>query len=615
MDRDERYSTTYGATHQADGSTRFRVWAPNVRRVELHLVEPRDGLLPLQAVRDGNYEAVVENLAPGANYFYRLNGATDRPDPASRYQPLGIHGPSQVIFSAFDWTDVDWPGIAWQDYVIYEAHVGTFTPAGSFAAMIAHLDDLKSLGVTAVQLMPVAQFPGAHNWGYDGVHPYAPQNTYGGPDGLKQLVNACHARGLAVVLDVVYNHLGPEGNYLAEFGPYFTSRHETPWGPAINLDGPDSAAVRRYFVDNALYWFSEFHFDALRLDATHAIHDDSPTHFLAELADTVRELRGHLPRQIYIIAESNRNDPQIVRPRELGGYGTDAQLVDDFHRSLVALAANTRQGSYADFGSLADFAKAYGDGFVLVGQYSKYRGCAWGAEPGNISPNRFVAFASCHDTVGNRPGGRRLSALVDFETWKLAASATLLSYCTPLIFMGDEYDEDAPFHYFTSHLDPQLADAVRSGRQAEFKGYDWRAPFADPQSPDTFFASRLDRSLAAHGRHAIAWRLHQELLQVRRELLRQTSAEQSIPRLEVLDHRCVLVDRRTAHARVILNFGTDPIGLDTALVGQGDWRVRFNSAEPRWSDPVATLESRYCTLLPIVQCPRSCVVLYRDGSS
>jgi maltooligosyltrehalose trehalohydrolase len=601
-----------GATPQAGGATRFRVWAPKARQIELHVVEPRELLAPMVPVGQGYYEAVIDPLASGASYFYRLNGTVDRPDPASRFQPRGIHGPSSVVSPAFDWTDARWQGVRWEDYVIYEAHVGSFTHEGTFGAMIAHLDDLAALGITAIQLMPVAQFPGRRNWGYDGVHPWAPQDSYGGPEQLKRLIDACHARSLAVVLDVVYNHLGPEGNYVAEFGPYFTDRYRTPWGQAINFDGPDCAAVRQFFIGNALYWFSEFHVDSLRLDATHAIHDESPRHLLAEMADAVHALGARCGRHLYLIAESNANDPRIVRSPEAGGYGVDAQLVDDFHRAVFAIAAGARQGSYADFGSLADVAKAYGDGFVLTGRYSKYRRRDWGAEPEGIAPNRFVAFASCHDTVGNRPGGERLSALVDFETWKLVTSATLLSYCTPLVFMGDEYGETAPFHFFTSYLDSRLAKAVRRGRQAEFAAYRWTAPFANPQSPATFAASRLDRALASRDQHAVAWRFHQELLRLRRELLQCARSDTHRPRIDVVDDRGVLLDRRAEGVWIALHFGVEPFEIDPAIVSAGDWRRRFNSADCRWNGPQLALDEP--AHRPVVLWPKSCLVLLRDSS-
>src|SRR5262249_45967250 len=297
----------------------------------------------------------------------------DRPDPASRYQPAGIYGPSEIVRSDYAWTDSHWRGLPWSDYVIYELHVGTFTRAGTLAAVIEHPDELARLGGTAIELMPLAQFPGARNWGYDGVHPYAVQNTYGGPDELRQLVEACHTRGLAVVLDVVYNHLGPEGNYLAEFGPYFTDRHRTHWGPGINFDGPDSRAVREFFIGNAEYWLTEFHIDALRLDAVHAIVDHSQKHFLAELAERVAACRQRLGREVFTIAEHHSNDPRVVTPASAGGHGVSAQILDDFQRSLHALVTKDRAGYYGDFGAGEDFAKAYSQGFVLTGQHSNYR--------------------------------------------------------------------------------------------------------------------------------------------------------------------------------------------------------------------------------------------------
>ena len=328
------------------------MWAPLAEQVEVRLVSPREELVPLQKGERGYFSAVVAGVEPGSLYFYRLNGQQDFPDPASRFQPQGVHGPSQVVDPRFPWDDGHWSGLPLRDYVIYELHVGTFTPEGTFDAVIPYLDELKELGLTALELMPVAQFPGGRNWGYDGVFPFAVQNSYGGPEGLKRLVNACHQRGLAVVLDVVYNHLGPEGNYLANYGPYFTERYRTPWGPALNFDGPDSDEVRRFFIDNALFWGSEYHIDALRLDALHAIVDLSPQPFVAELAATVHRARERWNRKFYLMAESDLNDVRLVRSPDLGGYGLDAHWNDDFHHALHTLLTGEQTGYYADFGSV-----------------------------------------------------------------------------------------------------------------------------------------------------------------------------------------------------------------------------------------------------------------------
>lgn len=566
----------------------------------------------MQPTGAGYYGATVANLAPGALYFYRLNDAVDRPDPASRFQPEGVHGPSAVTDSQFAWTDQDWRGRAWEEFVIYETHVGAFSNGGTFGDMIEHLDELVRLGVTAIELMPVAQFPGGRNWGYDGVHPYAPQNTYGGPLGLKSLVDACHARSLAVVLDVVYNHLGPEGNYLAEFGPYFTDRHRTGWGPAINYDGPSSDAVRDFFIGNAVYWLSEFHIDALRLDATHAIFDESARPLLRELADAVRECGRCLNRRVYTIAEHHSNDPRLVRASSLGGYGFDALLLDDFQHSLQALLTGEQPAYYGDFGRLSDFAKAYQSGFVLTGQHSKYRGCRWGADSADIPADRFVAFAGNHDTVGNRPRAERLGRLVDFESLKLAAAATILSPSVPFLFMGEEYDDPAPFYFFTSHIDPKLAAAVRAGREREFAEHGWPPGAVDPQSPETFAASRLNHSLAASGRHAVLWRFYRELLRLRRETpaIRQPVREQG--RVMVLDDEQVLIAQRQAAGETLFicwNFGETPLDLSPQVPGGVEWRILLDSAEPRWCDSDDARRSPSPRPALFVAMPKSCLLL------
>ena len=449
-------SITLGAIPGENGRCCFRVWAPRAEKVEVRLVAPQERLLPLKKAEAGYFHGVLERVEPGARYFYRLDGTRERPDPASRFQPEGVHGPSQVIEPDFPWTDQGWCGLGLPAYVIYEIHVGAFTPAGTFEAVIPHLAELKELGITALELMPVAQFPGRRNWGYDGVFPYAVQNSYGGPAGLKRLVDACHRHGLAVILDVVYNHLGPEGNYLGDYGCYFTDRYRTPWGEAVNFDGPHSDEVRRFFIENALYWIGDCHIDALRLDALHAIFDQSPQPFLAELAEAVHAQAEGLNRRVHLMAESDLNDVRLIRPPELGGYGLDAHWNEDFHHALHTLLTGEQGGYYEDFGRLAQLAKAFREGFVYSGQYSPYRRRRHGSSSRGLPGQRFIVFAQNHDQVGNRLLGDRLTRLVSFEALKLAAGAMILSPFLPLLFMGEEYGEVAPFHYFISHSDPAV---------------------------------------------------------------------------------------------------------------------------------------------------------------
>ncbi|MCL5257567.1 MAG: malto-oligosyltrehalose trehalohydrolase, partial [Chloroflexi bacterium] len=495
--------TCLGATYLGDGEAGFLVWAPLADRVDLHLVSPTELVLPMEKGGGGYFRLRTKDVPPGSLYLYRLDGGKERPDPASRYQPQGVHGPSQAVESDCPWDDECWSGLPIQDYIIYELHTGVFTPEGTFDAIIPRLDGLKDLGVTALELMPVAQFPGARNWGYDGVYPFAVQTSYGGPEGLKRLVNACHQRGLAVVIDVVYNHLGPEGNYLGDFGPYFTDRYRTPWGPAMNYDGSGSDEVRRFFIENALYWVTDFHFDAIRLDAVHGIFDQSAHPFLQELTESVHRRALKLNRQINVIAESSLNDTRLIRPGCLGGFGMDAQWNDDFHHSLHVLLTGERAGYYQDFGSVGQLAKAFRNGYVYEGQNSKYRGRRHGNSSRSCPAYRFVVCSQNHDQVGNRALSERLSSLVSFEALKLAACAVVLSPFVPLLFMGEEYGEPAPFLYFISHLDPQLVEAVRRGRRAEFAAFQWTGESPDPQAEETFQRAKLDYGLRGAGQHRI----------------------------------------------------------------------------------------------------------------
>lgn len=598
-----------GATWQPDGHVQFRVWAPRARTLELHLPDQRR-LLPMERVSGGYFELRVPGLELGARYFLRINGV-DRPDPASRFQPHGVHQASAVVHDNFAWTDAAWHGVPWRQMVIYEAHVGTMTAAGTFEALIDKLKGLAELGVTALELMPVAQFPGERNWGYDGVHPFAVQNSYGGPHGLKMLVDACHAHELAVVLDVVYNHLGPEGNYLAEFGPYFSNRHATPWGHAINYDGPRRGPVRDYFLQNALMWIREYHIDGFRLDATHAIIDDSERHFLAELADAVHACGRELGRSTFLIAENNANDPVMVLPVATGGHALDAQLDDDFQRSLHALLSGEHQGYYADFGRVNDFAKAYQTGFVLTGQFSSYRGKAWGTEARDVPADRFVAYAQSHDTVGNRPRGERLGRLVDFESLKLAAAAVILSPSIPFLFMGEEYDEPAPFNYFISHLDAGLARAVREGRKHEFSRFHWKHEPPDPQATATFSASKLHRELMHQGRHRQLWQYYQELLRLRREHAAVSQADRRQGEVTAWETEKLLVATRREGDEeicVCMNFGKHEVVAEDH-VPDGDWRLLLDSSV--WGGPSGNVTIGAAPPAPLMLPGRSCIMLAR----
>jgi maltooligosyltrehalose trehalohydrolase len=579
--------STVGAWIVGEGCCRFRVWAPAARSVEVHVLTPAERFVPLVRRRRGYHESVVEGVEPGTLYRYRLDGMLERADPASRCQPEDVHGPSQVVDAHFDWDDASWYGIPWRDYILYELHVGTFTPEGTFEAIIPYLPELKTLGITAIELMPIAQFPGQRNWGYDGVYPFAVQHSYGGPDSLKRLVQACHRHGIAVVLDVVYNHLGPDGNYLGDYGPYFTERYQTPWGRALNFDGPDSDEVRRFFIDNALFWVTEFRLDALRLDAVHAILDHSAQSFLQELGLALQARAEALNRRIYAIAESALNDSRIIRPRELGGYGLDAQWNDDFHHALRVLLTDDRGGYYQDFGELEHLAKAFQEGFVYAGDYSAYRRRRHGSSSRHLPAQQFVVFAQNHDQVGNRMLGERLSQLVSLEALKLAASTVLLSPFIPLLFMGEEYGEVAPFQYFISHLDAQLVDAVRQGRRQEFASFAWHAEPPDPQDMATFQRAKLNHRLRAEGHHRTLFEFYQELIRLRKDLPALAQLSKEHMHVQGFERDKMLCVRRWCDVQevcMLLNFGRTPTSLRLPWAA-GLWHRLLDSTEARWAGP------------------------------
>ena len=584
---------TLGAAYLGGGRSSFTVWAPFTDKVEVRIVSPRESIVELERDERGYHQGIIEGVEPGSLYLYRLGGGMERPDPASRFQPQGVHGPSQIVNPDFSWNDHSWIGLALRDYIIYELHVGTFTPEGTFQAIIPHLQNLKNLGITAIELMPVAQFPGSRNWGYDGTYPFAVQNSYGGPDGLKHLIDGCHQVGLAVVLDVVYNHLGPEGNYLADFGPYFTDRYRGPWGNPINFDGPYSDEVRKYFIENALHWLVEFHLDGLRLDAVHGILDFSAQPFLQQLALEVSDRTRTLNRNVYIIPESDLNDTRLIRSQELGGFGLDAQWNDDFHHSLHTLLTGEQTGYYQDFGRLHHLAKAFSEGYVYSGDYSRYRKRGHGNSSRSIAAEQLVVFAQNHDQVGNRAQSERLSELVSFEALKLAAAVVLLSPFIPLLFMGEEYGETAPFYYFVSHSDANLVEAVRRGRREEFVAFRWQGEPPDPQDEATFLRCKLDPELRLQGQHELLYSFYRELIRLRRESppLKVLDKE----RLEVtgLEEEKVLWWSRwheEQQVAAIFHFGKQARALSLPLP-EGHWRKQMDSADSLWDGPGSTVSS------------------------
>ncbi|MGH9063500.1 MAG: malto-oligosyltrehalose trehalohydrolase [Acidimicrobiales bacterium] len=560
----------------------FRVWAPAASSVEVALDGDRLFAMARESAAPGSgggwWAVQVTEAGPGTDYRFSVDGGEPRPDPRSSWQPGGVDGPSRVVdHSAFPWTDGGWRGIHLPSAVVYEGHVGTFSEEGTFAGMTQHLDHLVDLGVDALELMPVAEFSGDRGWGYDGVDLFAPHHAYGGPDGLKALIDACHSRGLAVIIDVVYNHLGPAGNYLGRYGPYFTDRYATPWGQAVNLDGPGSDEVRAFLVDNALSWLSDYHADGLRLDAVHAIVDTSALHFLEELAGRVEELSALLGRSVFVVAESDLNDPRLVRSREAGGYGLDAQWSDDFHHALFAVMTGERSGYYGDFGRLSDVGRALRGAYVYDGRWSAFRGRHHGRPVGGLPGTRFVGYLEDHDQVGNRALGERTASLLGEDRVAVGLGLVLLSPFVPMLFQGEEWGAATPFLYFTDHRDPALGQAVSDGRRREFQAFGWEPDaIPDPQALSSFLASKLDWSEPRRpaGARLLSWT--RSLIALRRAW--PELADGRLDRVEVsLDEEAGWLTMRRGRIVVAANLGGAPVSVE---VGAGPAPAGVGSGSP-----------------------------------
>ena len=578
---EKKWGLQFGASVRDGYSVEFRVWAPNLTSLAVRVMAGNEGepsrTIPMRQSSDSEFVATVPQVGAGADYVYVLDGERERPDPVSRWQPGGVHAPSRVVDPAsFRWSDQGWSGIPLRDFIIYELHTGTFTRDGTFAGVIARLPYLRDLGVTAIEIMPVAEVPGNRNWGYDGASLYASQSSYGGPTGLKKLVDACHQHGLAVVLDVVYNHLGPEGNYLPEFAPCFTDTHHTPWGKAINFDGPESDGVRRFIIDNALYWLTEYHVDALRLDAIHGIYDFGARHILDELSQAFQDQARSLQRQAWLIAESDLEDVRIINPRAKGGYAFDAQWHDDFHHALYALLTGQREGFLMDFGAVANLSKSVTEGFVFDWRYSHYRRRHYGSSSKNRPGEQFVGFIQNHDQVANTSRGKRLSSLVSSGQQKLAAVLTLSSPFLPLLFMGEEYGETAPFLYFTSFDDPGLAAAVTAGRKKELGSHYSESEFADPQAPGTFEHCKLDWSKTEVSPHAEILRLYRDLISLRRRHLSLANCRKELTEIQFNEQRKWLLMKRSdpsgSGALLVFNFSSEAQSIPV-LDSDHSWRL------------------------------------------
>ncbi len=568
----------HGPHFHDDGSCAFHLWAPKPKQVALELPSNQVQTLPMQRHPGGWWTATVPGLRHGQRYWFLLDGQRRRPDPASRWQPDGVHGPSALVdVRQFRWTSPPFRPVPLEQLIIYELHVGTFTPEGTLDAAIAKLPYLAELGVTAVELMPVAAFPGTRNWGYDGVALYAVQDSYGGPLALQRFVDACHQQGLAVILDVVYNHLGPEGNYLREFGPYFTNRYQTPWGQAINYDGRASGPVREYCLQNALWFLDTYRIDGLRLDAVHAIYDNSATHLLAELADRVQDWANAANRRVHRIAESHMNDPQLTTPVAHGGLGMHSTWSDDFHHALHALLTGETDGYYAAYGQLEQLARTLEAGFCYEGDYSPFYGRPHGQPAGHLPATAVTNWLQTHDQTGNRMQGDRIATLAPLAACRVGAVLLLCAPGIPLLFMGEEWAETTPFLYCIDHGDPALVQAVRKGRKREFAIFKRHGEPPDPACETTLQRSRLDWSKLVSMPHAGHLRLYGDLIALRRQSPALQERSRRLTRVWPLDApQCLAMERRCDGERVLVlaNLAAHDATVHCGVYGEQDsWEM------------------------------------------
>lgn len=572
-----------------NGTASVSLWAPNATKASICLYI--DGTKSVEEVlqkQEKGYWSGVINVTADMQYLFKIDDGEELPDPASLFQPNGVHGPSQVFNAGdFSWSDNRWKNPSLEQYIFYELHAGTFTQNGTFDSIGEKLDYLLDLGITAIEIMPVAQFPGKRNWGYDGVFPYAVQNSYGGPQKLQNLVNKCHEKGLAVVLDVVYNHLGPEGNYLPHYGPYFTDKYKTPWGNAINYDDAHCDEVRRYFIENALMWFRDFHIDALRLDAVHAIKDMGAIHILKEIRQYTDQLMQATGHTHYLIVECDLNDTKYIDDIEHKGYGMHSQWTDEFHHALRVAAGNERTGYYADFNGLEDLAKAYKDAYVYTGQYSNERLRSFGVPTADKKASNFIAFSQNHDQVGNRMLGERTAHLVSYEMLKLMAGAVMVSPFLPLVFMGEEWASPNPFQYFISHSDSDLVSAVCEGRKKEFAAFHSTEDVPVPQDEQTFDGSKLNWDIIDQEEHSIMLSYYKALIALRKSqhafksnYRNNIEVTTSMPQKLLILHRW----HEKSHIICIMNF-SDKLQRITSALYKGTLQKILSSADEKWGGP------------------------------
>jgi len=577
------------------GKCEFSVWAPEKEQMYLHLETPGEQVFEMQKNNDGYFTKTLNDIEPAARYWYTPDGREKFPDPASHFQPDGVHGPSQIIdHNTYPWKDNSWSGLPLKDLIFYEVHVGTFTQEGTFKAMIPLLDELAETGINAIEIMPVSQFPGNRNWGYDGVFPYAVQNSYGGPEEFKAFIDAAHSKGIAVFLDVVFNHLGPEGNYFDRFGPYFTNTYCTPWGNAINFDGTWSDGVRDFFANSILHWYENYHLDGLRVDAVHMMFDNGAVHFWEMTNEKLDQLRQKLGRSFYLIAECDQNSPKVTKSPELGGWGFNAQWLDDFHHSLYVLLDQEGQERYEDFGRMEHLAKAYTDGFVHSGEYVKFRKRKHGASSVGVSGDHFIVFNQNHDQIGNRVGGERLCMLVDTEKQKLAAAAIMLSPYVPMLFMGEEFAADTPFFYFVSHSEEDLIRMVVEGRRKEFENYNWEMDPPNPQEEETFEKSKLNWSQRTTGKHLIMLNWHKMLIKLRQSHPAMDNVNKNDIRVTLFGEKGFVLYRKSTDGQhelmCIFNLGAERESL--LVPGHHEnWIKIVDSRDAEWQEEGSALTS------------------------
>lgn len=584
-----------GLNFSSAGKAEVWLWAPYAAMVSVFLVNKKLKL-PMLKQDFGYWFLSTNEIAEGDEYSFEIskfseggqilsqNESLNRADPAAAFQEKGVDGNSTAInLKTFPWTDESWKGIPIENYIIYELHTGTFSPSGDFKSIEEKLDYLLDLGITAIELMPVAQFPGNRNWGYDGVFPFAVQNSYGGPIALQHLVNACHKKGLAVILDVVYNHMGPEGNYFHDFGPYFTDQYHTPWGNAINFDDADCDPVRQYFIENVLMWFRDFHIDALRLDAVHAIKDFSATHILHEIKKYVNQLSGFTGLKHHLIVELDLNDNKFINPFKQGGYAMDAQWIDEFHHALRVTSGQAKTGYYADFNGIEHLAKAFTDAYVYDGQYSAHRKKKFGIEAKGNAGKQFIVFSQNHDQVGNRMLGERTSTLVSFEMLKLLAGAVFCGPYLPLIFMGEEYGEINPFQFFISHGDEKLVEAVREGRKKEFEAFHHEEDTPVPQAESTFNSSKLNWNSLNEKKHQLMLKFYTALIKLRKSLTALVTLNRNQLKVDVFkEQNCLILKRWEGgqEVRCVMNFSPQQQVLP--ILNGLDYELQLNSAAIEW---------------------------------